>query len=218
MNCIIIAGGIIEDDFVKTFLSEKESANKYIIACDRGYDACERMGIIPDIVIGDFDSAADGTVDKIRTAGVAIKELNPVKDDTDTEAALKYAFEITNELDSIFIFGGTGSRVDHMLGNIALLGLGLQHDRNVILLDSHNFVQMIRPGDIYIVDREEGLFVSVIPYMGVAKKVTMEGFKYPLKNQDILGFNTLTISNQVVAEEGRISLEEGYLIVTESRD
>ncbi len=141
-----------------------------------------------------------------------------MKDDTDTEAALRYAFDITDELDSIFIFGGTGSRIDHMLGNIALLGLGLKNNRNVILLDSHNFIQMIRPGDIYIVDKEEGLFVSVIPYMGVARKVTMEGFKYPLTEADIKGFDTLTISNQVVAQEGHIFLEDGYLIVIESRD
>ncbi len=218
MKCIIIAGGKIEDDFLEAFLKEQEQEKQFIIACDKGYETCERLSLTPNLVIGDFDSASPGVVDRITARGIEIKILNPVKDDTDTEAALRYAFDITDELDSIFIFGGTGSRIDHMLGNIALLGLGLKNNRNVILLDSHNFIQMIRPGDIYIVDKEEGLFVSVIPYMGVARKVTMEGFKYPLTEADIKGFDTLTISNQVVAQEGHIFLEDGYLIVIESRD
>lgn len=217
MKHIIIGGGAIDIEFTKNWISEFKR-EKYIIACDKGYEACERLGIVPNIVIGDFDSASDGALERVEAAGIPVKRLNPVKDDTDIEAALLYAFQQTDEEDSIFILGGTGGRLDHTIGNLALLGMGAKNNRPVILMDSHNFVQMIKPGDLYLVDKAPGHFVSVFPYMGPCHGVNMTGFKYPLKDATLEGFNTLTVSNEVTADEGKIWLEDGYLIVMETRD
>ena len=50
-------------------------------------------------------------------------KLNPMKDDTDTEAAIRLAIE--KGAQSITLLGATGSRIDHVLANIELLGIGL---------------------------------------------------------------------------------------------
>lgn len=218
MRYVIVAGGTIDYTFTNDFLKEAKREHQFIIACDKGYEACEYLGVAPDIVIGDFDSAGEKALEKIKEKKIAHKVLNPIKDDTDTEAALHYAIEKSHDGDYIYILGGTGTRVDHLLGNIALLGMGLRENRNVILLDRNNNIRMIKPGDLCRIDANEGKYVSVVPYMGPVSGLTMEGFKYPLKDATVEGFNTLTISNEVAETTGKITIDKGNLIVIESID
>ena len=219
MRYVIIAGGTIELDFLKDFLSQRQRDEMYIIACDKGYEACEKLDIIPNLLVGDFDSAGEGAVERALSSGIEIKRLNPIKDDTDVEAALVIAMDRAASDETIFILGGTGSRIDHVFGNIALVAMGIKNDRYVVMMDSHNAISVIRPNTVHLVDKQPGLYVSIFPYMGPVTGVTMEGFKYPLTDATIEGFNTLTVSNEVVADEGKIWFEgEGYLIIMETRD
>ena len=54
--------------------------------------------------------------------------------------------------------------------------------------------------------------------MGPVSGLTMEGFKYPLSDATLEGFNTLTVSNEIVDETATISIGEGYLIICETTD
>ena len=54
--------------------------------------------------------------------------------------------------------------------------------------------------------------------MGKVSGLNMDGFKYPVKNGVIEGYNTLTVSNELAEDEGTITIEEGVLIVIESMD
>lgn len=219
MRYVIIAGGTIDLDFAKDFLSQRERDKMYIFACDKGYEACEKLEVIPNLLIGDFDSAGEGAVERAIARGVEVKRLNPVKDDTDVEAALVIAMEMAESDETIFILGGTGSRIDHVLGNIALVAMGVKNNHYVVMMDSHNSIYVIKPNTVHLVDKQPGSYVSIFPYMGKATGITMEGFKYPLKDATIEGFNTLTVSNEVVADEGKIFFEgDGYLIVMETRN
>ncbi|MBR1623536.1 MAG: thiamine diphosphokinase, partial [Pseudobutyrivibrio sp.] len=110
--------------------------------------------------------------------------------------------------------------LDHTLGNVSLLGMGLKHDRRIYLIDGQNKVQMIKaPTEITIEKASQhGKYISVFPYMQKASGVTMEGFKYPLTNVTLEGFSTLTVSNEIVDEYATIKIEDGYLIVCEATD
>ncbi|SHJ35967.1 thiamine diphosphokinase [Pseudobutyrivibrio xylanivorans] len=220
MIVVIIAGGNIDEKFIGGFIEDLDESSLFLIACDKGYEACERMGIKPDVLIGDFDSASGDVSGSAEKAGVQVIRLNPVKDDTDTEAALDLAIKKTTEEDEIFLLGVTGTRIDHVLGNISLVGKGLLADREVTMLDSHNSIQMIKPGETYIVEKDYqfGKYISVFPYMGPVKGLNMTGFKYPVKDGEIHGFSTLTVSNELAEDEGVITIEEGTLIVIESLD
>ncbi|MBR5649860.1 thiamine diphosphokinase [Pseudobutyrivibrio sp.] len=220
MIVVIIAGGNVDEKFTGGFIEDFDESSLFIIACDRGYEACERIGIKPDLLVGDFDSAGSGVADRAEAAGVQVIRLNPVKDDTDAEAALDIAIEKTTEEDEIYLLGATGTRLDHVLGNISLVAKGLKAGRIVTMLDSHNSIQMINPGETYVVEEgyQFGKYVSVFPYMAPVKGLNMKGFKYPVNNGDIEGFSTLTVSNELVDKEGKITIEEGMLIVIESRD
>ena len=148
-------------------------------------------------------------------------KLNPIKDDTDVEVALNHAFSVTNPGDEIYMIGCTGGRLDHTIGNFHLMGMGAKCERAVIIVDSHNHIEMITPGETYVVEPETqfGKYVSVFPFMGPVTGLTMTGFKYSVTNKTLEGFDTLTVSNEVkTSSYAEITIESGYLIVMETRD
>lgn len=86
----------------------------FVIACDAGYIHAQRADIVPDVIIGDFDSYLGDL-----PGGVEIIRTKPEKDDTDTMMALKLA--IRQRLPQDNACGALGGRVDHMLANISLI-------------------------------------------------------------------------------------------------
>lgn len=223
-SIFIIAGGDFDKDFATDFIKKNLGQGKpFIIACDKGFEHVRSIGLVPDITIGDFDSISKDAFVEIEKSGTEIIRLNPIKDDTDTEAALRLAAERGTNLDEIYILGATGKRLDHFLGNISLLGLGLKLDRQVTLVDSYNYIRMIEAGWTLEIEKsgdfgQFGKYVSVFPYGGKAYGVDMTGFKYNLSDATLEGFNTLTVSNEITEDYAYITLKEGYLIVCESRD
>ncbi|MBE5915078.1 MAG: thiamine diphosphokinase [Pseudobutyrivibrio ruminis] len=220
---VIIGGGSINTSFAKEFIDRLDKSSLSIMACDSGYENCLAIGLEPDIVIGDFDSISREAYEKLQHSNAEVIKLNPVKDDTDIEAAVNIAIHKTSFGEFIYILGGTGKRLDHFLGNVNLLGMGCLKQRKVVIVDEYNYIQMISAGQVLDLSREGegaqfGHYVSIFPYGGKAAGVTMTGFKYPLENATIEGFNTLTVSNELIESVGSITLKEGYLIVCETRD
>ncbi|MCR5415641.1 MAG: thiamine diphosphokinase [Pseudobutyrivibrio sp.] len=218
MITFIIGAMPVEGQWIRDVVNTYEKDERTIIACDRGYFNTNMAGIIPDVVIGDFDSAGEVLYEHLMRENKNVIKLNPIKDDTDIEAALRYSFENTEG--DIVILGALGGRIDHTLGNIALLGLGLEHGRDVYLQNAVNRVQMIPPNGELVLKKAEqyGKYVSVFPYMSEVTGLTMAGFKYPLEQATIKGFNTLTVSNEIEADIAYIRHQDGYLLVCETVD
>ena len=214
MRVVIISGGKVEDAFVLEWLQK----NKYdlLMAADSGMEFLHRNQITPDVIAGDFDSVGQEAYGYFAEKVPEIIRLNPMKDDTDTEFVIREA--IGRGATSIMVFGGTGTRLDHVLGNVHLLGIGLATDVEIILMDSHNRIRMISKELVIDKESQYGDFVSILPFAGDAKGVTLEGFKYPLENATIESFCSLGISNEIVEPQARVSVEDGVLLVIESRD
>ena len=85
VKCIIVSGAP-DDDY--DFLKEKLKKESYIIAADSGYLKCIKVNVIPDLIIGDFDSSPIPDVD------TEIIRLPAEKDDTDTFYCVKKAIEL----------------------------------------------------------------------------------------------------------------------------
>ena len=202
-HCIIVVGGHINDIFAKEFI-EKERP-ELCIAADSGMNFFYRNKLTPDWIIGDFDSASSSWI-----------RLNPVKDDTDTESAIRKAIVLGAE--KITLLGATGTRIDHLLGNIELLGIGLQNHIPIQIVDERNRIRMIGAGITIEKEKQFGKFVSLIPYTNIVKGLTLTGFKYPLDHYDFRGFCSLGVSNEIIAESAQITFEDGILIVIEARD
>lgn len=215
MRVVIISGGHIDDRFALDWLEQ----NKYdcMIAADSGMDFLHRNGLVPDVIAGDFDSVKSDSLSYFMGLnGVQVMKLNPMKDDTDTEFVIREA--IRRGGTEITILGATGTRLDHVLTNVHLLGIGLEEGVSIQLVDKHNRIRMT--DTCLEIKREEqfGDFVSVLPVKGDAKGVTLEGMKYPLKDAEVDCFSSLGVSNEVIEEKARISVKQGVLLVIESQD
>ena len=90
---VIVSGGILEKEFVLPILQSEET--EFIIGVDKGLQFLYENGIKPDYIVGDFDSVPREIVEYYRTEeNVPIREFNPVKDASDTEIALRLAWDL----------------------------------------------------------------------------------------------------------------------------
>lgn len=215
MKFLIVSGGSLNKEFVTKVVGQGRYDR--ILAADSGMNALYAAAVTPDIIIGDFDSADEKILAFFQqNKAIDFCTLNPEKDDTDTEFAIRES--IRRGADSITIIGGTGTRLDHVLGNISLLGIGLEEQISMELLDEHNRIRMIQKPLTLEKDAQYGKYVSLIPYGGDVQGITLRGFKYPLSDYTMGGFNSLGISNEIVDEKAVIELTGGSLLVIESHD
>ena len=216
-DIIIVTGGVV-DDILLLDIIESTSDKPYIIGVDKGMEALERLQITADLIVGDFDSADESIKEKYAMDKRTIL-LNPIKDMTDTHVAVKKAVDYAESKNiSIIIMGATGGRIDHLLGNIGLLKHCLLYDVKACIVDRQNKISMldkdavIKKKDLY------GKFISLIPFTDMVEGVTLEGFKYNLSDGVLLKGDTLGISNELIKEEGRISIKSGILLLLETKD
>lgn len=212
---LIVSGGSIEDAFVLDLLEK----NKYgtVIACDRGIEFFRRNDLHPDLILGDFDSADQTAVNYFKEqTNVRLEQFPAQKDWTDTELAVRRALEF--EPDHIDLVGATGSRLDHVLGNLQLLALGLERGIPIVLLDAHNRIRLIERALTIKRKEQYGNFVSLIPHGGAVYGLTLRGMKYPLDGAELTPDISLGISNEIVDEEALISFTKGKLFVMETKD
>lgn len=214
-KAVIICGGRTNCHFANEYISQKEP--DLLIAADSGLEIFDAIARVPNIIIGDFDSVKEEVLKKYLSVGeIKLIRLNQEKDETDTEAAI---YEAVNEgCTNIDLLGATGTRIDHLLGNIHLLGISLEEDVQIRIVDPNNRVQMVdRP--LHISRKEQhGKYISLIPFTGEVRGVTLTGMRYPLEDARLECYHSLGISNEIVEEDAFISFESGVLLVIESKD
>ena len=216
MNTLIISGGNIETDLA---LNTLKSSWEHIIGVDGGVAFCRKHGILPTKIVGDFDTLDKEVLDWYREhTRTEIRAYNPVKDATDTQIAVELAIELGSS--SITILGGTGTRLDHVLGNIQTLYLPFAQGVDCRILDGHNRIRLIKGR--YVLSREEqyGTYFSLIPLTTDVYGVTLKGAKYPLNRHHftVLGTGSLGVSNEIAEDRVEITMERGILVLIESRD
>ncbi|MFR7989839.1 MAG: thiamine diphosphokinase [Anaerovoracaceae bacterium] len=179
-----------------------------VICADGGLLVADRLGLTPDILIGDFDS-----VEQPKEREVI--KLPAEKDMTDSEAAIDLA--VSQGYDHIVVLGGLGGRFDHTMGNIGILSKYCGKLSHLALTDGQNYVFMASPGRVTI-PRGDYTYLGVISYGGAAKSVTLKGVKYPLTDYLLSDSTTLGVSNEIIEETAEISFTEGKLLLILSRD
>lgn len=210
---LIVTGGNV--DFSLLGRAEKSRDYQYIIGVDKGLEALVRLGIKPDIAIGDFDSANESIRAMFVDSPGAII-LNCEKDYTDTHVAVLHALRYKPE--HILVLGATGTRLDHVQGNYALLKLARMSGVEMVIADGNNRIRMI-DRQLSINKKDSfGRYISLIPYSDRVTGISLRGFKYELSNATMIKEETLGISNELREEEGRITLDSGYLLVMETKD
>ncbi len=214
MKVLIITGGKVKSDLLKEYL--KSHSYDYIIAADGGGSYAKEVGIRPDLLLGDFDTLDKQVLKEYQEMGVEFMTFPPEKDYTDTHLALTTA--LAKNPEQITIFGATGTRLDHTLANIGLLTLAVHANVKAELIDENNRIQMMK--DHLTIKKEEawGNYISLLAYTEKVAGIDLEGFLYPLHKAELTIGISRGISNELVKEQGTISIESGLLLVIESRD
>lgn len=218
MQSLIISGGSLDMEFALSYI-EKHSFG-FMIAADRGMDFFYQQKITPDYVVGDFDSADPEILQYFRNLDEehrpVILQFQPEKDETDTELAMRIAIE--RGCDTIHLLGATGNRVDHMLGNLHLLGNAMEKGVECRMVDANNRIRMVCQGIKIRREEQFGKYVSLFPFTPQVRGLTLTGFQYPLEEYTLECYHSLGVSNEIIAKEAEISFREGVLVVMEAKD
>ncbi|MCM1257244.1 MAG: thiamine diphosphokinase [Roseburia sp.] len=214
-QAVIVTGGTMDLKFALSYIHEQKP--DILGAVDSGMEFFFKAGQKPHVIVGDFDSVKQDTLAFFKgQQRIDWVELVPEKDDTDTEAAIREM--IRRECEKIHILGATGSRLDHVLSNIGLLGIGLSEGIEILMVDPSNRIRMTDKGISIRREEQFGDYVSLLPFTPKVTGLTLKGMKYPLLDYEYACFSSLGISNEIVEDEAEISFTEGVLLVIESRD
>jgi thiamine pyrophosphokinase len=217
MEALIISGGRLGDAFALSYMNEHHF--DLTIAVDAGMGFFYRKVMAPDFIVGDFDSVNPGILRKfteMEKGRPKILRFQPEKDETDTELAVRTAIE--QGCNRIHILGATGSRMDHALGNIHLLGMAMKQGVEAFIADANNRIRMVQKGFVLRREEQYGDYVSLLPFTPQVTGLTLKGFKYLVEDFTLECYHSLGVSNEIVEEQAEISFRDGALLVVESKD
>ncbi len=202
-TALVITGGYCNIELAATMLPESVDLT---IAADSGYATAQKLGITPDITMGDFDSYKDSLPPEMDTLRVACE-----KDVTDTMLACEYAKD--NGCRFITIVGGTGGRIDHSISNVFYLEDLRRQGIRVKLTDGENTVQVVLDETVTV--KADGGYFSIFALDKCV--VTEYGCKYPLTNATLVRQRPYAVSNEVAGDHAVIKIEGAALLVTSKR-
>lgn len=216
MNTVLICGGEINDEFSLVCL--KQIKPDCIIGVDKGLEFCYRNHVIPDWILGDFDSISKEVIDWYREQQeIPIRQYKPEKDDTDTRLGMELALKLGS--DKIFLLGATGGRLDHYMGNLQSLLITARKEKEGWILDEQNAITVRKAGKICIHKEEQfGKYVSFFSMGDEVTGLSLTGFQYPLDGYTLKNSDGIAVSNQLLDDCGIIEFETGYLMMVLSKD
>lgn len=206
--CYIFSGGIMSAEDLCTF--EIPPAD-YVISADVGFVYAEKFGYKTDCLLGDFD-----TLENLpqREKVAEFLKFKCEKDDTDTMLAVKHALKMN--FDEIYIFGALGGRFDHTFANIQTLDFIASHNKKGIILNKNEYITVLTEGE-HRFKKLENFTFSLFSLSNETTGVCEKGFKYTLDNATLTRDFPLGVCNEISEDYGRVSFENGRLLVVMSR-
>jgi thiamine pyrophosphokinase len=206
---LVFANGDLDDGpAVRAALAASEL--RTVIAADGGLRHVLALDLLPDLVIGDMDSADPAQLALVEERGSQIQRFPADKDETDLELALAAAQRNCNP---IRIIGAIGGRLDQTIGNVYLLALPALSGRDVKLVGGAQTTWLANPGEIYI-KGQPGDTLSLLPISAAATGITTYTLKYPLRHETLVVGPARGMSNVMLDHEARVTFETGILLVT----
>ena len=175
----------------------------YVIAADGGLRHTESLGIVPNEILGDFDSLG------YAPAGANVFPVE--KDDTDAMLAVRRGLALGYR--DFLLYGSLdGPRLDHTVANFQTLQFLADHGASGILAGLTTLVTVVKNGSLRFPAGCTGT-VSVFCMGADAHGVTLKGLYYPLENGTLTAGFPLGVSNHFTGQEAEISVEDGSLLV-----
>ena len=209
MRAIIFANGVFHPS---RWTGEWLARSDLRIAADGGLRLCRQLNLLPDILIGDFDSLTEQEVQQMQAEGVRVLRYSARKDETDLELALQVACE--QAVAEIVILGGLGARWDQTLANLLLPAYHRFRHVPIVLVDGQHEIFAINapPARRLVLQGSIGDTLSLIPVGGNVQDVVVQGVEYPLAGEELHFGATRGLSNVFLAETVPLEIGQGSLL------
>ncbi len=203
-TCLIIGSAPIPD---APWLQGIHGEYAYLICADGGLDFALRHGLTPDLIVGDFDSAAAKPPQNIETIRLPVD-----KDDTDLLFAVKEG--LRRGYREFRILGALGARLDHSYANFCVLQYLAQHGGQGVLEDADTWMTLLHSGkrtlELY---HQQTRILSVFPFGVPSCILSYSGMQYPLQKGTLRVCEPVGVSNVVREEHAEITLHDGAALV-----
>ncbi|MGL4773884.1 MAG: thiamine diphosphokinase [Clostridium sp.] len=211
MRVVIISGGTPPS---KKRLMEFLKDNDYIIGADSGCNILKEYDIIPNLILGDFDSANKEAVDYLVSKGAECLKYPPEKDYTDTHLAYQIGKERGGT--EFLFFGTTGSRIDHTLGNFGLLLIAQKENIKVTIIDNNNMTFLKE--ESFLISGNKGETISFHALSEEVSGFTIKGAKYNIENYTLKLLEPRAICNEFLNDDIEVTFNSGKLLIIYSFD
>lgn len=211
MDALVFANGLL--GAVSCLAQLIERAN-LIIAADGGANHCQKLEILPDILIGDLDSIHPQLLTQYKDRGVEIISYPVKKNATDLELCLNEAMD--RGARKISLIAAIGGRWDMSLGNILLAASVKYQGIKVSLYSEESSMHILHPRNLHRIVSSPGQRVSLLPLHGDVSGITLSGFEFPLTNHTLRAGSSLGVSNVAMSSEATILHRKGILLCIES--
>ncbi|MDQ6834089.1 MAG: thiamine diphosphokinase [Chloroflexota bacterium] len=208
MCAAIVTGGPVGDD---AFVRGHCATADLLIAADAGALVLERLGIVPDLAVGDFDTAGPELVARLAVSGIPTETYPVAKDYTDTHLAIVIA--IARGATEITVLGALGGpRYDHMLATALSLAAPTFAGVRILLMDPLHTMLVLRPGESVTLHGVPGEYVSLLALTEEVTGVSGDGLLYPLPAIFRLGDN-IGVSNELTTADATVSVNGGGMLL-----
>lgn len=204
---VVLVGGEVPERSLLHGVAEAD----LVIAVDSGVGIARTYGLPVHVLLGDLDSVSPGDQAWAEAEGASTIEFPTNKDATDLELAIDHA--IDEGADDIIALGIEGGRLDHELGNWAVLcrprtvRMEIRAAMGVAIPlhgEHHPSIELNgKPGEI----------ISLLPLLGDACGVTTSGLRWTLDAATVPAGSAWGISNEFAEDVAFVSVDSGTLLV-----
>ncbi len=202
-SCIIIANGDSPKKGILKYL--QKNGAETVIAADGGANSAYKLGIIPNVIIGDFDSIKPKVKEYFADKSEII--MCERQDDTDVEKSLKFA--IKKGYETVYLLGGTGDRMDHSICN---LGIVLKYHSRIRIVLLHGKT-ILHPYSLNVVLETIPNEILSLYAFNDNTTISSDGLKYQLNNSTLRFGESESTSNVALGKEVKLKINGGIIFV-----
>ena len=186
-------------------LHPRPEPGDYVIAADGGWLTCCKENIVPDLLLGDFDSLGD------MPDFLHIEQFPVEKDDTDMMLAIKRGLASGHR--EFHIYGGIGGRrTDQTIANMqARVYLARRGARGWLYGVGETYTAI--HNDAIVLSAQERGILSVFCLGADAEGVTISGAQYDVEKAVLSADFPLGVSNHFIGKDVTVSVEKGSLLL-----
>jgi len=195
--CYIVGAGEFYGGFTP-------SESDLVIAADGGFDTLLKLGIKPDLLLGDMDS-----VSKVPSGIETL--VFPVKKD-ESDSFLAYREGVRRGYTEFCLFGCSGGRSDHTYANYSLLAYAQEMGHAITLIEKYAEVIAIK-NEKTVISGEPEMHFSVFAFGGTASGVSISGAEYEAHGISLEPSYPLGASNRFLESPVTVEVTCGTLLI-----